>query len=94
MGRAIHFPHAESKTSSFVIRASEWGPVALPSTVRVSMTNSPNPETQANDISPYPAISGDGYYVVFLSAATNRHDMVFLVLIAMVDGISFRFPML
>ena len=57
------------------------------------MTNSPNPETQAN-ISPYPAISGDGHYVVFLSAATNRHDMVLLVLIAMLDGISFRFPML
>jgi hypothetical protein len=52
------------------------------------------PETQANDISGYPAISGDGHYVVFLSAATNRHDMVFLVLIAMLDGISFRFPML
>jgi hypothetical protein len=56
-----------------------------PSTVRVSVTNSPNPETQANDISGYPAISGDGHYVVFLSAATNLvpggtngHDMVFL----------------
>jgi hypothetical protein len=43
------------------------------------------PETQANDISGYPAISGDGHYVVFLSAATNLvpggtngHDMVFL----------------
>jgi hypothetical protein len=57
----------------------------IPSTVRVSVTNSPNPETQANDISDYPAISGDGHYVVFLSAATNLvpggtngHGMVFL----------------
>jgi len=56
-----------------------------PSTVRASVTNSPNPETQANDISGYPAISGDGHYVVFLSAATNLvpsgtngHGMVFL----------------
>ena len=57
----------------------------VPSTVRVSVTNAPNPETQANDISDYPAISGDGHYVVFLSAATNLvpggtngHGMVFL----------------
>jgi trimeric autotransporter adhesin len=57
----------------------------IPSTVRVSVTNSPNPETEANDISDYPAISGDGHYVVFLSAATNLvpggtngHAMVFL----------------
>jgi hypothetical protein len=56
-----------------------------PSTVRVSVTNTPNPETQANDISDYPAISGDGHYVVFLSAATNLvpggtngYGMVFL----------------
>ncbi len=57
----------------------------VPSTVRVSVTDTPNPETQANDISDYPAISGDGHYVVFLSAATNLvpggtngHGMVFL----------------
>jgi len=57
----------------------------VPSTVRTSVTNTPNPETQANDISDYPAISGDGHYVVFLSAATNLipggtngHQMVFL----------------
>jgi hypothetical protein len=43
----------------------------VPSTVRTSVTNAPNPETQANGISDYPAISGDGHYVVFLSAATN-----------------------
>ena len=56
-----------------------------PSTVRVSVTNTPNPETQANAISDYPSISGDGHYVVFLSAATNLvspatngHGMVFL----------------
>lgn len=56
-----------------------------PSTVRVSVTNTPNPETQANDISDYPAMSADGHYVVFLSAATdlvpggsNGHQMVFL----------------
>jgi hypothetical protein len=56
-----------------------------PSTVRVSVTNTPNPATQANDISDYPAISGDGHYAVFLSAATNLvpggtngHGMVFL----------------
>jgi hypothetical protein len=58
------------------------------------MTNSPNPETQANDISPYPAISGDGLLRCLSLRRLNRHDMVFLVLIAMVDGISFRFPML
>jgi hypothetical protein len=57
----------------------------VPSTVRVSVTNTPNPETQANNISDYPAISGDGHYVVFLSAATNLvpggtngYGMVFL----------------
>jgi len=56
-----------------------------PSTVRASVTNTPNPETQANNISGYPAISGDGHYVVFLSAATNLvpggtngYGMVFL----------------
>jgi len=57
----------------------------VPSTVRVSVTNAPNPETQANNISDYPAISGDGHYVVFLSSATNLvpggtngYGMVFL----------------
>jgi len=56
-----------------------------PSTVRVSVTNTPNPETEANDFSDYPAISGDGHYVVFLSSATNLvpggtngYSMVFL----------------
>lgn len=42
----------------------------VPSTVRASVANSPNPETQANSISGYPAISGDGHYVVFL----GRHE--------------------
>jgi hypothetical protein len=37
-----------------------------PSTVRVSVTNTPNPGTQANGLSGYPAISGDGHYAVFL----------------------------
>ena len=61
------------------------GSGCIPSTARVSITNSPNPETEANDISDYPAISGDGHYLVFLSAATNLvpggtngHGMVFL----------------
>jgi hypothetical protein len=56
-----------------------------PSTVRASVTSTPSPETQANAISGYPAISGDGHYVVFLSASTNLipggtngHNMVFL----------------
>ena len=56
-----------------------------PSTVRVSVTNTPTPGTQAKDIRDYPAISGDGHYAVFLSAATNLvpggtngHGMVFL----------------
>lgn len=60
-------------------------PNCIPTTVRVSVTNTPNPETQASAISDYPAISGDGHYVVFLSAATNLvpigtngHGMVFL----------------
>ena len=43
----------------------------IPSTVRVSVTNTPNPQTEANAISDYPAISADGHYIVFLSAATN-----------------------
>jgi len=57
----------------------------VPSTVRASVANTRNPGTQADNISGYPAISGDGHYVVFLSAATNLvpggtngHQMVFL----------------
>ncbi len=56
----------------------------IPSTVRVSVTNQPNPETPGFAISGYPAISGDGHYIVFLSAATNffpgtnGNQMVFL----------------
>ncbi len=42
-----------------------------PSTVRVSVANQPPAVTQANDISDYPQISGDGHYVVFLSEAFN-----------------------
>jgi hypothetical protein len=56
-----------------------------PSTVRVSVTNTPNPETQAFDSSAFSAISADGHYVVFISAATNLvnpptngHTMVYL----------------
>jgi hypothetical protein len=57
-----------------------------PSTVRVSVTNTPNPQTPGNSISGLPAISADGHYVVFLSAATNLapgvtgngHTMVYL----------------
>lgn len=56
-----------------------------PSTVRVSVTNTPTIATQANGLSGYPAISADGHYVVFLSSATNLvpggtngHQMVFL----------------
>ena len=56
-----------------------------PSTVRVSVTPPPV-SAQADDISDYPAISGDGHYVVFLSASTNLvngapgngHAMVYL----------------
>ena len=57
----------------------------VPSTVRASVTNQPNPETPGFSISGYPAISGDGHYVVFLSASTNLipggtngHQVVFL----------------
>lgn len=57
----------------------------IPSTVRASVTSTPNPETQANNLSRYPAISGDGHYVAFLSSATNLlsgasngYEMVFL----------------
>ena len=43
-----------------------------PSTVRVSVVNyANNIATQANDISDYPQISGDGHYVVFMSSSTN-----------------------
>ncbi|MBZ5680021.1 MAG: hypothetical protein LAO24_07940 [Acidobacteriia bacterium] len=56
-----------------------------PSTVRVSVTDTPNPQTPGFDFSRLPAISGDGHYVVFLSAATNLipggtngHQMVLL----------------
>lgn len=58
-----------------------------PSTVRVSVANSPgNFATQSNAINDYPRISGDGHYLVFLSASTNLvpgivgngHTMVFL----------------
>jgi hypothetical protein len=56
-----------------------------PSTARASVTNTPIIATQANSISGYPAISGDGHYVVFLSSSTNfvpgggnGHEMVFL----------------
>jgi len=57
-----------------------------PSTVRASVANTPNPETQADGISGMPAMSADGHYVVFISAATNLtpgttgdgHNMVYL----------------
>jgi trimeric autotransporter adhesin len=57
-----------------------------PSTVRVSITNTPNPETPGDSSSSSPTISADGHYVVFLSAATNLaagitgngHSMVYL----------------
>lgn len=57
-----------------------------PSTVRVSVANNPNPETQADGISGLPAMSADGHYVIFISAATNLapnttgngHNMVYL----------------
>jgi trimeric autotransporter adhesin len=42
-----------------------------PSTVRVSVANTPNPALSGNAISGYPAISADGHYVVFISSATN-----------------------
>lgn len=57
-----------------------------PSTVRVSVANMPNPGISANAISAYSAMSADGHYVVFLSAATNLlsgvtgngHQMVYV----------------
>jgi hypothetical protein len=56
--------------------------------VRVSVANyTGNFATQSNAINDYPRISGDGHYVVFLSAATNflatggnGHTMVYLAL--------------
>jgi len=57
----------------------------VPSTVRVSVANTPNPGISANAGSGYPAISADGHYVVFISSATNLlsppsngHAMVYL----------------
>ncbi len=60
----------------------------LPSTVRVSVANyAGNFATESNAINDYPRISGDGHYLVFLSAATNflpsggnGHTMVYLAL--------------
>jgi hypothetical protein len=57
-----------------------------PSTVRVSMTNSPSFATESNAINDYPVISADGHYVAFMSASTNLlpgvsgngHTMVFM----------------
>jgi len=44
----------------------------VPSTVRVSVANYPgNFAAQSNGINDYPRISGDGHYIVFMSAATN-----------------------
>jgi Tol biopolymer transport system component len=42
-----------------------------PSTVRVSISNTPTFATQSNDTNDFPRISGDGHYVVFMSGATN-----------------------
>lgn len=58
----------------------------VPSTVRASVLNTPNPGTPANNISGVVAISADGHYVVFISGATNLvpgtpgngHGMVYL----------------
>jgi hypothetical protein len=57
-----------------------------PSTVRVSVANyAGNFAAQSNAINDYPTISGDGHYIVFMSAATNYlatggngHIMVYL----------------
>lgn len=57
-----------------------------PSTVRVSVANYPSAfAVQSNAVNDDPAISADGHYVVFLSAATNYlpsggngHSMVYL----------------
>jgi trimeric autotransporter adhesin len=55
-----------------------------PSTVRVSVAITPY-DTQSNAINDLPRISGDGHYIVFMSAATNYlsdggngHEMVYL----------------
>lgn len=58
----------------------------VPSTVRVSVANTPNPGISAISSSAYSAISADGHYIVFVSSATNLlpatptngHAMVFL----------------
>jgi hypothetical protein len=58
----------------------------FPSTVRVSVVDTPNPGISANAISTYSAMSADGHYVVFLSAATsllpgtagNGHALVYI----------------
>jgi trimeric autotransporter adhesin len=58
----------------------------IPSTVRVSVANyAKNFAAQSNAVNDYPRISGDGHYIVFLSAATNYlasggngHIMVYL----------------
>jgi hypothetical protein len=58
----------------------------VPSTVRASVTSTPSFNTESNAMNDYPVISGDGHYVVFLSASTNLmpsisgngHTMVFL----------------
>ena len=43
----------------------------VPSTVRISVANVAPYVTQANDLSDYPEISGDGHYVAFMSTAYN-----------------------
>jgi hypothetical protein len=60
-------------------------PTCAPSTVRVSVSNSPYFAQQSNAINDYPQISADGHYIVFLSASTNYlpsggsgFDMVYL----------------
>ena len=57
----------------------------VPSTVRVSVANTPNPGISGNAISSSSAMSSDGHYVVFISSATNflsppsnGHGMVYL----------------
>jgi Tol biopolymer transport system component len=43
----------------------------MPSTVRVSVADTPSIATEADAISDYASISADGHYVVFLSSAAN-----------------------
>jgi hypothetical protein len=58
----------------------------VPSTVRVSVANTPNPGTSANAINVGNTMSEDGHYVAFISSATNflpsvagsSHAMVYL----------------